>query len=745
MSRAFFFITTKRNNLHHSGTLSEGLITIMVRLIKPSLARLALCMILTLLGCLGTRVNAQVAIDATNFPDANFRAWVAANYDDGTGHLDAAAVAAVTEINFPYSVSTHKNISDITGIAYFTGLKRLKWQQGQLTNLDLSQNTALTYVDVNWNPIRTININGCTALDSLYALQCNLSSINLLTNNSLKLLNLGVGGPTTGWKNEITAIDISGNPNLEALILQNNPITQLNINFSNNRKLSILNCTNCKDLLSVDISNFSPNFNFTLALDFTNCSKLESLYTIIANDVKVAGCSSLKKLSIYGTLSSLNVSQSPLLKKLYLYNYRGATIDLSKNTALDSLTIVSSRLETIDLSNNTALTDLNIGSFDDSFSELNLSSNTALESVSLGNTFYTATYPKNSNLTHVDLSSLPNLKKFICRHKPLSSLNFSNNPQLTQVSVEGCNLQSLDVSMLPDLTVLECRANNLESLDISNNTALTTLRYGYNSLTNLDLSKLSQLEVLECANNNISKLDISNKNKLYSLDCSNNQISFLDLSSMVADSRQAGSSTVKCSNNHLTSLDMTGLKSPSNNGGYGCNGNTAEIKPYSKVVDGQTIYFLYLDDATKGDNKSLSDMIHEMEGDDVNDAVRFDISRVTEWSSGCTVADDILILDGESGSLTYLYDTHNNNSSNNSQYKYLETFTLTWDASQPDVLVGDANGDGTVNVLDIVTAASYVMHLNPEPFVFDNADVNADGKVNITDVIGIANITWSSK
>lgn len=134
-------------------------------------------------------------------------------------------------------------------------------------------------------------------------------------------------------------------------------------------------------------------------------------------------------------------------------------------------------------------------------------------------------------------------------------------------------------------------------------------------------------------------------------------------------------------------------------------------------------------------------MIHEMEGDDVNDAVRFDISRVTEWSSGCTVADDILILDGESGSLTYLYDTHNNNSSNNSQYKYLETFTLTWDASQPDVLVGDANGDGAVNVLDIVTAANYVMHLNPEPFVFDNADVNADGKVNITDVIGIANIT----
>ena len=374
-------------------------------------------------------------------------------------------------------------------------------------------------------------------------------------------------------------------------------------------------------------------------------------------------------------------------------------------------------------------------------SNLDLSSNIALEEVSIGNTFYAANYPKGCQISQIDLSSLTNLKRFDFRNGILQSIDVSHNTQLERLSVENTNIESLDVSMLPNLSVLNCRANGLESLDVTHNPNLTELRCGYNSLSDddVDLSCLSNLEVLECAGNAFTRLDISKwYSKLYSLDCSNKQLYHLDISALQPDNP---ANNLICKNNHLTSLDLTGYSLRSNNGGYQATGNSAEIKPYSKVVDGQTIYFVYLNDETKGDNKSLSDMIHELEGEDVNDAARFDISSVTEWSSGCTQVDDILILDGASGSLTYVYDTHNNNSSNNSVYKYLETFTLTWDETEPEVLRGDANGDGVVNVLDIVCAANYVMHMSPEPFVFDNADVNSDGKVNITDVIGIANIT----
>jgi hypothetical protein len=67
-------------------------------------------------------------------------------------------------------------------------------------------------------------------------------------------------------------------------------------------------------------------------------------------------------------------------------------------------------------------------------------------------------------------------------------------------------------------------------------------------------------------------------------------------------------------------------------------------------------------------------------------------------------------------------------------------FSLISLETVPPVLAGDANCDGIVNVLDIITIASYIMGLNPEPFCFENADVNGDTLIDVLDVIGTANI-----
>ncbi len=56
------------------------------------------------------------------------------------------------------------------------------------------------------------------------------------------------------------------------------------------------------------------------------------------------------------------------------------------------------------------------------------------------------------------------------------------------------------------------------------------------------------------------------------------------------------------------------------------------------------------------------------------------------------------------------------------------------------VTPGDANCDGLVNVLDVVTIVSYVLGNNPQPFCFDNADLNNDGVINVIDVVGTVNI-----
>lgn len=57
-----------------------------------------------------------------------------------------------------------------------------------------------------------------------------------------------------------------------------------------------------------------------------------------------------------------------------------------------------------------------------------------------------------------------------------------------------------------------------------------------------------------------------------------------------------------------------------------------------------------------------------------------------------------------------------------------------------DILYGDANDDGVVNVLDIIAIVNYIMGLNPDPFIFEAADVNNDGVINVLDLIFETNV-----
>lgn len=55
-------------------------------------------------------------------------------------------------------------------------------------------------------------------------------------------------------------------------------------------------------------------------------------------------------------------------------------------------------------------------------------------------------------------------------------------------------------------------------------------------------------------------------------------------------------------------------------------------------------------------------------------------------------------------------------------------------------VTGDANGDGTVNVNDVLCVIDYFLEKDPSPFNFNNADVNEDGTINVNDVLGIIDI-----
>ena len=67
----------------------------------------------------------DIAINETNFPDANFRTYVSANCDtDGSGTLSTSELAAVTSIDV-----YNKSISSLKGVEYFTSLTLLNCEK----------------------------------------------------------------------------------------------------------------------------------------------------------------------------------------------------------------------------------------------------------------------------------------------------------------------------------------------------------------------------------------------------------------------------------------------------------------------------------------------------------------------------------------------------------------------------------------------------------------------------------------
>ena len=59
---------------------------------------------------------------------------------------------------------------------------------------------------------------------------------------------------------------------------------------------------------------------------------------------------------------------------------------------------------------------------------------------------------------------------------------------------------------------------------------------------------------------------------------------------------------------------------------------------------------------------------------------------------------------------------------------------------KPAYILGDTNGDGLVNVTDIVATVNYIMDNPSDNFNKDAADLNGDGIVNVTDIVQMVNI-----
>ena len=277
--------------------------------------------------------SAGVAIDGTNFPDANFRT-VVKNFDTNKdGSLSDTEIAAVEEIE-----CVSKKISDLTGISHFTALKSLTCRNNQLTTLDVSKNTALEELNCYSNQLTKLDVSKNT---SLKILKCNynqLTTLDVSKNTALTELRSNI--------NQLTTLDVSKNTALTFIICDRNKLTTLDV--SKNTALTYLSCSD-NQLTSLDVSK-----NTVLTELYCRNNQLTKL--------DVSKNTALTYLSCGGNkLTMLDVSKNTALTDLSCRNNQLTKLDVSKNTALTELRSNNNQLTSLDISNTNIMYELYCG------------------------------------------------------------------------------------------------------------------------------------------------------------------------------------------------------------------------------------------------------------------------------------------------------------------------------------------------------------------------------------------------
>ena len=397
-----------------------------------------------------------VELNAANFPDENFRAALKEEFfapEETNPYFTAEQIGDITDLQL-----NNLGISDLTGIAYFTGLTILECEKNSIGTLDLTANKKLQTVFCADNGMTAINVGGCTALTTLDCSKNKLLTLDV--SQSAKLKSLYVSD------NAITSLNLGANTLLEDLDVSKNKLTALNVSALT--KLKTLTCGS-NALTSLSLLNNKA----LLALDCHN--------------------NSLKTLSLSANTALVNLSCG---------GNAISSLDLAKNTKLTLIEAADNALTSLDLAKNTALTVLMVS--DNPLTSLNLSKATKLTALMIADT----------KLAAVDLSACKALVGVDATNAPLTSLDLSKNTKLGVLQIGGTKLTAIDLSKNTALTTLNAADAKLTALDVSKNTALTTLDVSRNVLKALDLSKNTELATLDVSGNALTSLDLSQNTKL---------------------------------------------------------------------------------------------------------------------------------------------------------------------------------------------------------------------------------------
>ena len=230
------------------------------------------------------------------------------DWGDGNEYVYVISSVYTAYMHAYFGASVH-NITitgeNITGIDFYYDPVTFIFFDNQLTELDVSKNNALIYLNCENNQLTELDVSKNTALIGLSCYNNQLTELDVSNNTALIGLYCG--------NNQLTELDVSKNTALRFLHCYDNLLTTLDA--SNNTALTYLSCGD-NQLTELDVSDntaltsLSCSANRLTKLDVSNNTALSQLYCS-ANQLNAAALNALFDALPVVSSGSIHINSNP--------------------------------------------------------------------------------------------------------------------------------------------------------------------------------------------------------------------------------------------------------------------------------------------------------------------------------------------------------------------------------------------------------------------------------------------------
>ncbi len=329
----------------------------------------------------------------------------------GSSQMSSRILLDISHLHQLDTLITGSNLYDIKDLSHNTRLRFLVYSNtnfndmagfyNQLDTLDLSANTQLEHLELNFVPIGHLVLPPAPNLTWLELADQDFTSINLASYPHLQYLSML-------HNTRLTSIDVSNNSELR----------YLNVNKCRLTGIDVTHNSMLEDLILGrwwswgSIPHDEENNQFSAPPDLSSNPRLRRLF--------VEGIG----------IDTLDISANPNLQVLYANHNNLTHLDLSANTSLRTLFVRGNPLDSLDLRAQTQLNSLRCDSTTLSFLDLRNGNNrNMIEFSALGNPYLECIFVDDANWSRTNWYNIDSSVHFVETEDECLQVNVSELPK----------------------------------------------------------------------------------------------------------------------------------------------------------------------------------------------------------------------------------------------------------------------------------------------------------------------------